>query len=639
MQILKVLALRGPNVWSRRPVLEAWVDLEELSDSPSNTLPGFNERLMAWLPSMIEHRCSVGERGGFFQRLRDGTWPGHILEHVTLELQSLAGSPVGFGKARETSRPGLYKVVVRYQDEQLARACLDCALELLLAAIYDRPFDVAGNLARLRALADRVGPGPRLRSLIEAADARGIPWRRLEEPGLVQLGQGARQRRLSVAETDAPRPAEAGLDALFPAGETGRIPLACVTGTNGKTCVVRLLAHLLRRGGRTVGMACTEGVFLDGRPLEGGDRSGPRSARQLLGDPRVEAAVLEAGRGGILREGLGFDRCDVAVVTNIGEADHLGQHYVDTPEQMFTVKRSPVDVVLPSGTAVLNAADPLVASMAELSAGSVTFFALDAGQPILAGHRARGGRAAFVRDGRLVLAEGDAERPIAELARVPRTRGGRVGFQVENALAAAAAGQALGLSDETLRAGLESFGLDAADLPGRFERIAAGGPEVVVDDCHNLPALEALVAALDRLAARRRTIVYSAGGGRRDLDLRRQAERLAAAFDRIILYDDPSAGDRAPGAARALLRAALAPGGRAAEVLELPDYRTAIERALALAGPDELVVVQTEDDDALRAGGIVRALAGRRPVPAPGGNAGGSARPRPTTDELHVRRP
>src|SRR3954468_23470353 len=156
MDIRKVLVLRGPNYWANFPVLEAWVDLQELKDSPSDELPGFNERLMAWLPTMIEHRCSVGERGGLFERLRRGTWQGHILEHVTLELQTLAGNDVGYGRARETSEDGVYKVAVRYQEEDLARACLASARELCLAAVYDRPFDVTAEVARLRELNHRV---------------------------------------------------------------------------------------------------------------------------------------------------------------------------------------------------------------------------------------------------------------------------------------------------------------------------------------------------------------------------------------------------------------------------------------------------------------------------------------------------
>ncbi|MEN6450544.1 MAG: cyanophycin synthetase, partial [Thermoguttaceae bacterium] len=174
MEFRKVLALRGPNVWANFPVLEAWVDLGELKDSPSNVLPGFNERLMAWMPTMIEHRCSIGVRGGFFQRLRTGTYQGHILEHTTLELQTLAGVEVGFGKARETSEDGIYKVIVEYIDETVARECLETARQLLDAAVHDKPFDVAGHIGRLRDLAQDRCLGPSTRAIVDAAQARGI---------------------------------------------------------------------------------------------------------------------------------------------------------------------------------------------------------------------------------------------------------------------------------------------------------------------------------------------------------------------------------------------------------------------------------------------------------------------------------
>src|SRR5262245_56558418 len=193
MKIEKVLKLRGPNVWANFPVLEAWVHLEELKDTPSHLIPGFNERIMTWLPTMIEHRCGIGERGGFFLRLRDGTYMGHILEHVTLELQSLAGKEVGFGRARETSVEGVYKVAIEYADEQVGLAALDVGFELIQAAIHDRPFDVTAEIAKLRDLAHNVCLGPSTNSIVEAAKTRGIPNFRLNSESLVQLGTGSLQ--------------------------------------------------------------------------------------------------------------------------------------------------------------------------------------------------------------------------------------------------------------------------------------------------------------------------------------------------------------------------------------------------------------------------------------------------------------
>ena len=177
MKILRVKNLSGPNVWANFPVLEVWVDLEEFRDSPSDVLSGFNDRLMNWLPTMIEHRCSEGVRGGFFERLRRGTWLGHILEHATLELQTLAGTEVGFGRARETSTEGIYRVAIEYQSEVLARSAVDTAFRLLLAAIHDTEFDITGEIEKLRVVADESCLGPSTKSIVDAAVRRGIPWR------------------------------------------------------------------------------------------------------------------------------------------------------------------------------------------------------------------------------------------------------------------------------------------------------------------------------------------------------------------------------------------------------------------------------------------------------------------------------
>ena len=851
MEIRKILALRGPNIWANFPVLEAWVDLQELKDSPSDSLPGFNDRLMAWLPTMIEHRCSVGERGGFFERLRRGTWQGHILEHVTLELQTLAGTPVGYGRARETHEEGVYKVVVEYKEEALARAAMQTAFELGQAAIHDRPFDVKAEVAKLRQLAYDVCLGPSTRSIVEAAQRRGIPVRRLTEGSLIQFGHGARQRRILAAETDqtgaiaetiaqdkdltrsllrqvgvpAPegRPAQdaedawaaaleighpvvvkpqygsqgrgvttnlttkaqvtaafaaakeegrsilverfapggdyrllvvgnevvaaarrepaqvrgdghstirqlvditncdprrsddhatalskikleaialatlaeqgftpdsvpaegelvlirrnanlstggsaadvtdrvhpevaaraveaarvvgldvAGVDViaqdisrpleqqggvvvevnaspglrmhldpsiglprpvgdaiintLFAPVETGRVPIVSVTGVNGKTTTTRLITHILTLLGKRVGMTCTDGIFIDGRRIDSGDCSGPVSAQAVLFNPLVEAAVLETARGGILRAGLGFDLCDVAVVTNIGEGDHLGLHDVEDLETLAKVKRCPVDVVPPGGYAVLKADDPHTAAMASHCKGSVIFFAQRGSDPVLEAHRARGGRVAFVRFGSVVLAEGDLEATLVPLANVPLTHGGRIGFQVENVLAAAAAAWGLGLSLDAIRAGLESFTSDLEKSPGRFNLLEIGGATVVVDYGHNSSSLLALIEALEQFPHQRRVAVYSAAGDRRDADMIRQGEILGDGFDKVILYEDHYLRGRAPGEIMGLFRQGLEVGSRATEIVEIHGGLKAVEAALQSAQPRDLLLVQAD---------------------------------------------
>ena len=711
LDITHIQLLRGPNVWANYPVLEAWVDVGALNETSSEEVPGFNERLKSWLPGMIEHRCSVGERGGFFQRLDRGTYPAHILEHVTLELQTQAGHQLGFGKARATEVDGMYKVVVRYLDETLAEACLRSGRELLVAAYRGEEFDVAGEILRLRGIAERHAMGPSTLAIVRAARNRTIPWRQIQQGrSLVQLGHGTQQRRIWTAETDAsgaiseyiaqdkdltrmllrqagvpvpvggkvsdpeeawdtaesigtpvvvkpldanhgrgvfidlmteeqvkcsfnyalaegagvvveryvpgtdhrllvvgnemiaaskgypavvigdgsrtirdlvisqlltslqtgnsdecpwskidnvawetsikldledqgysldsvPRDGErvmvarfshwcidvtdevhpsikahavtaakvAGLDIcgvdvvcraicepledqhgaiveinagpnllmflkpavgmvrpvgeaiidmLFPDGSTGRIPTFGITGTRGKTSCVRLLAHLLRQTGAVVGVASTDGVQIGPRRAATPDGDRIAGAHGVLLHPWTEIAVCEAGAQQILSDGLGFDRCSVGVVLNVGD-DHLGHTLTDSMEQMAVAKRCIVDVVLPTGTTVLSADDPLVAEMAEACKGAVIYFTTEPGNPVAAAHRAVDGRVVYLLDGQLYLATGSHAQPLCGLAEVASPPGQEL--HAANVLAAVGAAWAHGLSPDQLAAGLRSY--------------------------------------------------------------------------------------------------------------------------------------------------------------------------------------
>jgi cyanophycin synthetase len=713
LDIREIHLLRGPNIWANYPVLEAWVDLGSLKDASSEEIPGFNERLKSWLPGMIEHRCSVGERGGFFQRLDRGTYPAHILEHVTLELQTLAGHPLGFGKARETCVEGLYKVIVRYLDEVVVQECLRSARELLLAAYTGGTFDVAAEVTRLQDVVDRNALGPSTKAIVDAAKERGIPWRRLQEGrSLIQFGQGAKQRRIWTAESDRtgaiaeyiaqdkdltrtflrqagvpvpdgrtvndpddawsaaeevglpvvvkptdanhgrgvfidlstreqvieaypralkegtgvmverfipgvdhrllvvgssliaasrgdpaivvgdgentierliedqlnsdPRrgeletcpwdkidvvnwdpviltdlqnqgylpdsvphdgervlvarfanwaiditddvhpsvsehaviaakaagldicgvdvvcediskpleqqggaiveinaspgllmhlkPAvgkvrpvgEAIIDMLFPADNDGRIPVIGITGTNGKTTTARLLAHLLKAGGKFLGVSCSETLQFGERIAASAHGDRIAGAQGVLLHPWTEVAICETSAESIILEGMGYDHCQIGVVLNVG-SEHLGLGYIDTLEQMTKVKRCVVDVVLPGGTAVLNADDAHVAGMASSCKGSVMFFSRDAASALLIEHRAKGGRAVYVQGESIQLAEGGSSRCLCALSEVSLPIAGHFVFHIENALAAVGAAWAHGLSDETIVAGLKSF--------------------------------------------------------------------------------------------------------------------------------------------------------------------------------------
>lgn len=383
---------------------------------------------------------------------------------------------------------------------------------------------------------------------------------------------------------------QAMVDKLYAHGDDGRIPVVAVTGTNGKTTTARLIAHLFTAQGLRVGMTNTDGVYVNGRQIDSGDCSGPKSARNVLLHPEVDAAVFETARGGILREGLGFDRCQVAVVTNIGAGDHLGLNYITTVEDLAVLKRVIVQNVAPTGYGVLNAADPIVAAMAPACPGKVIFFASDRHHPVMATHRAQGHRTVYV-DGDSIVASEGSWRETIHLRDVPITRNGKIGFQVENVMAAVAAAWGVGMPWQTIRRGLSGFVNDSDNAPGRFNIMDYRGATVIADYGHNPDAMRALVGAVDALPAKRRSVVISGAGDRRDEDIRDQTVILGAAFDDVILYQDAAQRGRADGEVMALLREGLAGASRTTHVEEIRGEFIAIDAALARLQPGDLCLV------------------------------------------------
>lgn len=854
MKIRNVRALRGPNIWANFTVLEVLVDLDELKDRPSNTIPGFNQRIKEWLPSLIEHRCGLGVRGGFFQRLDGGTYMGHILEHLTLELQTLAGTDVGYGRARETDEEGVYKVAIEYEEEQLGRKCLDAAWELLVSAVSGAPFDAETTISQLRDFAGTVCFGPSTKSIVDAARNRGIPVRRLNDGSLAQLGYGAKQRRILAAETDrtgalaeeiaqdkqltkmllravgVPTPAgltaesaeeawtaavklglpvtikpvdgnqgrgvsvnlctkeqvenafevaaqesstvlveenvsgqdyrflvvgdqlaaasrrtpahvvadgvhsiaeliaeentdprrgdyhalplsriplddisslviadqgltlesippagtlvlvrrnanlstggtavdvtdevhpinasfavaaaksvgldiagvdivteditvpldeyggrvievnaapglrmhlapseglgravgESIVDMLFPDGSNGRIPIVAVTGVNGKTTTTRFATHILKSVGFHTGMVCSDGIYIDGRRIEKGDCSGPKSASSVLLNPFVDAAVFEAARGGIIREGLGFDQCDVGVVTNIGGGDHLDLFDINTVEKLARVKRTVVEAVSPSGTAVLNAQDPLVAEMAQYCAGSVLYFSSNDANPIVKEHCRAGGRALFVRDQTIIFAEGEMERNFALVDQIPMTHRGAIHFQVENALAGIGAALSLGLPFGKILSAAELFFANFVNVPGRFNVVRRNGSTIIVDYGHNPSSLKAIIKALENYDYEHRVAIYSTAGDRLDVDIVLQGKMLGEAFDSVILYEDHYTRCREKGEIMRLFRQGLEGTGRVKQVQEIYGSLRAIDVAMNSLNSKSLLLIQADEVD------------------------------------------
>lgn len=387
------------------------------------------------------------------------------------------------------------------------------------------------------------------------------------------------------------------IDYMYPNGDNGRIPVIAVTGTNGKTTTVRLTAHLLKANQLRVGMTNTDGVYVNGRQIDDGDCSGPRSARNVLMHPDVDAAVFETARGGLLREGLAFDRCQVAIVTNIGSGDHLGLNYITTVEDLSVLKRVVVLNVASDGMAVLNATDPQVAMMARMCPGDVTFFALDAHHPVLATHRAQGKRVVYTENGSIVAQQGKKYFRIP-LSDVPLTRQGQIGFQTENVMAAVGAAWALNVPWETIAQGLSTFISDIQGVPGRFNVFDYKGATLIADYGHNPDAIQALVHAVDNMPAQKRVVVISGAGDRRDQDIRDQTQILGTAFDEVILYQDACQRGRTDGEVIQLLRDGLNGAVRTQYVQDIQGEFNAIDTALARLSSGDLCLILIDQVEA-----------------------------------------
>ena len=370
------------------------------------------------------------------------------------------------------------------------------------------------------------------------------------------------------------------INMMFPPGEDGRIPVVAVTGTNGKTTTVRLISHLIAETGLRVGMTGTDGVYINHRLIDTGDCSGPKSARNVLMHPDVDAAVLETARGGMLREGLGFDRCEVAVVTNIGEGDHLGLNYITSVEDLAILKRVIVQNVATTGAAVLNAADPMVAKMGDKCSGRVIFFAQNQHHPVIAAHRAKNKKVIYFDGTYIVASKGSRVMFRFPVSEIPLTQNGVLGFQVENAMAAIGAAWALGLDAEKIARGLHSFESNANSVPGRFNQFQHNGATVIADYGHNPDAMRALTSAIEAMKPNKSHVVISGAGDRRDEDIRDLTRILGNAFDNVILYQDACQRGREDGEVLKLLQEGLVGATKAKQIKEIYGEFKAIDTAL-----------------------------------------------------------
>lgn len=525
--------------------------------------------------------------------LAAGGEPDRAIAVWRTQLARLA-APLGLGSSTVVTRRyvgGAALFVAAPWDQLLPATELNewavASAAQVLAGAPESPLEPAlSTLAAALAAARR----PNLAELEDAARARGVPL--LVDDERVTLGSGA--RLLDFADAALPTPDEVPWDAV------ASLPIALVTGTNGKTTTTRLAVRMARLAGRHPGNSSSDGVAIDEQFIERGDWSGPDAARLVLRHPSVDVAVLEVARGGILRRGLAIEAADVAVITNVS-ADHLGSYGID---DLATMARTKAVIATVARTVVLNADDPELVALAPTLAVPIIYVSRHGDNAVIAAHVARGGEAWFVRGGQMIHRRGDVEREVIAIADVPLTFGGRAAYNVDNALAAAALATALGLPDAAVIAGLREFTSSPVDNPGRGNRLDVGGVTVLVDFGHNPAAVQGVLGLAASLGTGRLFVSLGMPGDRPDDELVAVARAVAAARPhQVRLYElEDYLRGRAPQVVPALLAEAMRAAGLDAEaVLATTGEVAAVTEALAVARPGDLVLVLVHlDDDVYR---------------------------------------
>ena len=797
MQIIEIKVLRGPNYWSvrRTKLIQMKLDLEEKEKMPTNAIPGFRERLEALLPSLIEHRCSVGTRGGFFERVDEGTWMGHVIEHIALEIQTLAGMDTGFGRTRGTGKDGEYYVCFSYMEEDAGLYAAKASVRIAHALIFNEPYNLDEDIQLLREIREDTRLGPSTGCIVDEAAKRGIPFIRLNKHSLVQLGYGIHQKRiratiasttgniavdiacdkeetknlLGAAEIPVPKGdvvrteeglkdaidrigypcvikpidgnhgkgnttnitdwemalrafaaakeygrsviiekyitgfdfrilvinykficaalrtpasvvgdgkntiqylldevnkdprrgyghekvltqitidqftqkmldeknysletvpskgelvllkptanlstggtstdvtdevhpanimmceriakiigldicgidimatdlrtpvkenggailevnaapgfrmhidpsvglprnvAEPVVDMLFPKGSAGTIPIIAITGTNGKTTTTRLTAHIAKTAGYKVGYTTSDGVYIQNQMMMKGDCTGPVSSTFVLKDPTVDFAVLECARGGILKNGLAFQNCDVAIVTNIS-ADHIGLGGIDSMEQMAKVKQVVPETVFNHGYAILNADDDLVYAMKEGLKCNIAYFSMDENNPRIKKHCKEGGYAAVFENGYISIMKGTWKIRVIKVSEVPVTYGGKALHNVMNCLPAVLSTYFWrNIEIEDIKLALQTFVPSSTQTPGRLNMFQFKHFQFLVDFAHNPAGLELLCDFISKLDGTPKVGIISGTGDRRDEDIKELGRISGRSFDEIIIRQD-----------------------------------------------------------------------------------------------------
>ncbi|MEP6597532.1 MAG: cyanophycin synthetase [Ginsengibacter sp.] len=854
MKIIEIKVLRGPNYWSvRRPkLIQMKIDLEEMEEKPSDKIPGFKENLQNLLPGLYEHRCSESVPGGFLSRVEGGTWMGHIIEHVALELQTIAGMDMGFGRTRSASKKGEYFVVFDYMEEQAGVYAAKAAFKLVQALANREEYQLDEDIQKLREIREDTRLGPSTGSIVEEAVKRGIPFIRLNKQSLVQLGYGVHQKRiratiasttssiavdiagdkeetkslLNAAEIPVPngiilypeddvqqainrvgfpfvikpingnhgkgattnittpeqaekaveaarsysrnvicekhitgfdfrvlvinykficaalrtpasvtgdgehpiqwlveetnkdsrrgfghekvltqikidgftqkmlddkeytlqtiplkgelvilKPtanlstggtstdvtddvhdvnifmaeriakiigldicgidimasdlstpisenggavlevnaapgfrmhvepseglpknvAEPLVDMLYPKGTNGRVPIIAITGTNGKTTVSRLTAHICRSAGYRVGFTTSDGIYIQNQLMMKGDCTGPRSAEFVLKDPTIDFAVLESARGGILKSGLAFSNCDIAVVTNV-TADHIGLGGIETLEQMARVKAVLPETVFPHGFAILNADDDLVYEMRKGLSCNVALFSMDENNKRIIQHCKKGGMAAVYENGYVTIMKGSWKIRVEKVNDIPITYGGKAIHNIMNTLPAVLACYLFrNIKVEDVRLALQNFIPSSTQTPGRLNLFQFKNFKFLVDFAHNPAGLQLLCDFVNKFNETPKVGIISGTGDRRDDDIREIGRISGRNFDEIIIRQDKNLrGRTAEEIINLLVEGIKENNTKEIPITILPNERDAILCAYKNAKPDSFITIMCD---------------------------------------------
>lgn len=855
MEILEIKVLRGPNYWSvrRTKLIQMKLDLEDLEESPTNTIPGFRERLEKLFPSLYEHRCSVGRPGGFFERVEEGTWMGHVIEHIALELQTLAGMDTGFGRTRtpEGEKPGIYYVVFSYMEEDAGLYAARAAVRIAQHLVDGHDYDISEDIQKLRIIREDTRLGPSTGCIVDEAAKRGIPFIRLNKHSLVQLGYGVNQKRiratiasttsniavdiacdkeetkllLEAAEIPVPRGtvvrteeglkeavekygyplvikpidgnhgkgnttninsweqavkafeaakeysrsvivekfitgfdfrclvinykficaalrtpasvvgdgihdiswlieetnkdprrgyghekvltqitidqftqkmlddagislshipvkgervilkptanlstggtssdvtdevhpanifmferiakiigldicgidvmasdlrspiaenggailevnaapgfrmhiepaeglprnvAEPVVDMLFPKGSAGRIPIIAITGTNGKTTTTRLTAHIAKTAGKKVGYTTSDGVYIQNQLMMKGDCTGPVSSAFVLKDPTVDFAVLECARGGILKSGLAFQHCEVAIVTNVA-ADHIGLGGINSVEQMARVKAVVPETVFPHGYAVLNADDDLVYKMKDELKCNIALFSMDENNPRIKAHAANNGLSCVFENEYITLMKGGWKIRVLPARDIPLTYEGKAIHNINNCLPAVLAAYLYrDINIDDIRTGLQTFIPSESLTPGRLNFFHFRNFTMLADFAHNPHGLKLLGDFVSKLDYTKKIGVISGTGDRRDSDIRELGEISAHYFDEIIIRCDKNLRGRTADEIIALLKEGIDTVDTNKKVLVIPNEDQALDHIYENHEPGALYTIMCD---------------------------------------------